>query len=120
MTDAAALLDRDAVETDAGAVEPQRRRRLLKRLAVRDAVVDRHAAEADRPLVLAGQMEFAGQQARHRISSISNACRRLSRSRRDDAEARVDLLAAVVARVAEREQAVGVDLRIAEPDAAGA
>ena len=38
-----ALGDRDAVEPHAGAVEPQRRRRLLERLAVRDAVVDRHA-----------------------------------------------------------------------------
>ena len=110
-----ALGDREVVEPHARAVEPQRRRRLLKRLAVRDAVVDRHAAEADGPLVLAGQMELAGQQAGHRIVVDLERVPQAVEVAARDAEPRVDLLAAVVARIAEREEAVGANLRVAQP-----
>src|ERR1019366_6902536 len=64
---AAVLLDLDPVEPYASAVEPQRRGRFLKRLAVGRAAVDRHAAEADGPLVLAGEVEVSRQEAVDRI-----------------------------------------------------
>ncbi len=60
---ARALRHRQVVEPHAAPVEAKRRGHLLKRLAVRDAVVDRHRAEADRTLVAAREMELARQLA---------------------------------------------------------
>ncbi len=53
--------DARGVEPDAVAVEPERRRAFLERLAIGDAVVDRHGAESNRPLVVAGEMKLAAQ-----------------------------------------------------------
>ena len=61
------LGDVHAVHAHAGAIEAQRRRRLLKRLAVRRAVVDGHRAKANRPRVLAREVEVARQQTGHGV-----------------------------------------------------
>ena len=61
---AAAFLDVDAVETDAGVLESQRRGRRAQGLAVGDETLERHAAEADRMQIAPGEMKLAGQQSR--------------------------------------------------------
>src|SRR5438093_4848515 len=66
--------------------------------------------------VLAGEMELAAEQTRHRILVDPKRVTQAVEIVPDDAEARVELVAAVVARIAEREQAVGVNLRVAEAD----
>ena len=58
-------------------------------------------------------MELARQQAGHRILVDAERVTQAVEIAPRDADARVDLLAAIVARIAEREQAVGADLRIA-------
>ena len=110
-----ALRDLDGVEPHAGAVEAQRRGRLLDRLAVRHAVVDRHRPGADRPPALALQPELARHPARQRVlvdlKRVAQAVEIAAR----DAEPRIDLVAAVVARGRERKQAVGANFRIVQP-----
>src|SRR5262249_8162947 len=98
----------------AAAVEAQRRGRLLKRFAVRGAVVDRHRAEPDGALVGAREVEFARQQTRHRILVDAERMAQAVDVAPYHAQPRVHLFAAVVARIAEREQSVRPDLRIAE------
>ena len=100
------------------AVEPQRGRALLERLAVGGAPLDGHRAEAERALVLARQVELAGEPARHRIVVDLERVPQAVEVAPRDPEARVDLLAAVAARVAEREASVGADLGVADPDRA--
>ena len=106
----AVLVDGDAVEPHACAIEPQRGGRFLERLGVRGPVVDRHAAEADRMLVFAGEVEFAGERPGHQIVVELKGVAQALEVAPHDAEARVDLLPAIVARIPEREHAVGVNL----------
>ena len=72
-------------------------------------------AEADRPVALAGQVELAGQPARHRVVVDLKRVAQAVEIAPRDAEPRVDLVAAVLTRGREREQAVGANLRVVQP-----
>ena len=112
--DAAATFDDvDGVEANAAAFEAQAGGRRRKRLAVRRAVVDRHAAEAERPRVRTVQVEITRQRAVHRIVLEIERVEQVGQRAPLDPNARVDLLAAVAARVTEREEARHVDPRSA-------
>ena len=70
-------------------------------------------AEAERPLVRAVEVELAGHQTLHRIVVELERVAKVGERPAIEPDARVDLLAAVLARVAERELAVGANLRLA-------
>src|SRR5262249_25700730 len=61
--EAVAFRELRAVDANAGAVEAQRRRRLLERLAIRDPVLNRHRAKANRPLIRSRQPKVSAQDA---------------------------------------------------------
>ncbi len=112
----AVLLDGEAVETDAGRLEAQRGGRRSEGLAVRDQMVERHAAEADRAQIASREMELPRQRAGHGILVDAERVTQRIQIATHDADPRIDFVAAVVARKPEREQAVEVHLRVVERD----
>ena len=103
----------DAVEPHALALEAQRRGRRLERLVVGDALVDLHAPEAKRRLVLAVQVELARDLPFNRVVVEQERVAQVGQRPVGQPHARVDLLAAVAARVAERKASFGFDHRLA-------
>ena len=104
------LRERQIVEPDAGAVEAHRRAHLLERLLVRDAVVNRHRAEADRTFVPAGQMKLPRDQAGHRIVVDAERVAQAVDVAAGQPHPRIDLLAAIIPRVAQSESSIRADL----------
>ena len=73
-------------------------------------MLDRHAAESERRFIGAGEVKLAAEPARYRIVVDLEGVAQAVDVASDHAESGVDLFAAVFARIAEREQAVGADL----------
>src|SRR5262245_30416196 len=67
-------------------------------------------------LVLAGEVELAAHLPGDRVVVDLERVTQAVELAPDDAEPRVDLVAAVIAWIAEREGSVGVNLRVAEAD----
>ena len=116
----AALGDVDGVEANPGTIESQRRGGLFKGLAVRHPLLDRHAAEPNRTLIRAREVKLAAQQPVDRIVVDLKGMAQARHIAPHEAKPRVDLLAAIVARVAEGEEAVGMNLRPVAPHVSAA
>jgi hypothetical protein len=113
---AGSLRESDAVEPHSGAVEPERGARLLERLTVRDAVVDRHRAEPDWRPIPARQVELAAQVTGHwPVVELERMTEAVDVAPVDP-EPGVQFLAIVVPRIPEREQPLGADVRTTLPD----
>ena len=105
----------DVVQPHARSIEAQRRRAAIEGFAVRHALLDRHRAEPDRGLVASAQRELARQPARDRIRVDREGMAQRVHVAPGHPEARVELLPAVAARVAEREPPVRANLRTVAP-----
>ena len=111
-----ALGELDAVETDAVALQPHRRRGLFERLAVGHPVRNRHRAEAERAQVFAVGMELAGQHAVHSVVEDAEGSSQILHRPVGETDPRVELLAAVAPGETGGKTPVGANLPRARAD----
>ena len=113
---AVALDDLDVVEPHAVAFEADARQRGVERFPVSDAIGDCHRPGAVGPLVLTGHLKLPGERAVEVVLVETEGVLQVGHRTPDDLDVRVDLLAAVAARVTERKAAGGADRRCARGD----
>ena len=106
---AGALVNLEPVEPHARPFETQRGGGGLERLSVCDPVVDGETAEAEWRLVLAVEVILAGDEPIDRVGVEQERVAQIGERPASDPDERVDFFTAVLARVAQREQALGRD-----------